>query len=156
MKEIKKIIIYSFVISCMFNCNKLKKDDQSLKNERSFGTLYFVRGLVKTDLPVSCNNYLNRLDFFISYLKIKDEKLIDSLLCCSEFDKNLEPDYFIDVRYRIELEDKVICIDYVGNYSIEGKYLGKLSNFQLLLDYIEKHRESSVKLKEDFPFEDVK
>lgn len=29
----------------------------------------------------------------------------------------------------------MICIDNVGNYAIENKYLGKLSNFQLLLDY---------------------
>lgn len=156
MKEIKKIIIFSFIISCMFNCNKLKKDEQYMKDEKSFGTIYFVRGIVDTDLPVNCNNYLNSLDFFISYLKINDKKLIDSLFCCSEVDENLGADYFIDVRYRIELEDKVICIDDVGNYSIEGKYLGKLSNLQLLLDYIEKNRESSIKLKEDFPFVDDK
>ncbi|MDM1408252.1 hypothetical protein [Myroides sp. DF42-4-2] len=53
-------------------------------------------------------------------------------------------------RYRI------VCIEDFGSYSVNNEFNGQLSNFQLLLDYIEKHRESSVKLKEDFPFVDDK
>ncbi|WHT38893.1 hypothetical protein QNH98_18255 [Myroides sp. mNGS23_01] len=74
----------------------------------------------------------------------------------TEIDETVSGNYGMDVRYRIELEDKIICIDDFGNYSIDNRFIGKLRNFQLLLDYIEKHREHSIKLEEDFPFVDDK
>ena len=156
MKKRKQMLLFGSILLAFIGCGKTTTKDRFLLDKKEYGTVYFVRGMIDTEMAVSCNNYLNHLDFFISYLKINDEKLIDSLLCCSEVDEKLGSNYFIDVRYRIELEDKVICIDDVGNYSIEGKYLGKLSDFQLLLDYIETHRASSIKLKEDFPFVDDK
>lgn len=156
MRKIKQIILLFFLISCISGCKKIKTFDEILIKQKEYGIIYFVRDIITTDVLVSCNNYLSELDYFIYSLSIEDESLINILLSVSKMDEHLGADYVIDVRYRIELEDKVICIDDVGNYSIEGKYLGKLSNFQLLLDYIEKHRESSIKLKEDFPFVDDK
>jgi hypothetical protein len=157
MKEIKRIILLSLIINCMLGCKKIDAAKQSvLKAEKNYGTIYFVRGMVDTDLPVSCNNYLSSLDFAISYFKIDDKEFIDSLLTDWQTDDIVKSNDDLDIRYRIEFEDKIICIDDFGNYSVNNKFIGKLSNFQLLLDYIEKHRESSVKLKEDFPFVDDK
>jgi len=156
MKEIKKIILFILIFSCMLGCKKINTEEQFLKAEKNYATIYFVRGMVDTDLPVSCNNYLSSLDFAISYFKIDDKEFIDLLLTDWQTDDIVKSNDDLDIRYRIEFEDKIICIDYFGNYSVNNKFIGKLSNFQLLLDYIEKHRESSVKLKEDFPFVDDK
>ncbi|WP_231738025.1 hypothetical protein [Myroides odoratus] len=152
MKEIKKIILFTLIFSCMLGCKKINTIDKELAEQKVYGTIYFVRGMVNTDLSVSCNNYLSSLDFAISYFKIDDKEFIDLLLTDWQTDDIVKSNDDLDIRYRIEFEDKIICIDYFGNYSVNNKFIGKLSNFQLLLDYIEKHKESSVKLKEDFPF----
>ncbi|WP_233266144.1 hypothetical protein [Myroides fluvii] len=156
MKEIKKNILFALIVISLVGCKKINTIDKALAEGKEYGTIYFVRGMVDTDLPVSCNNYLSSLDFLISYFKIDDKVFIDLLLKDWQTDDIVKSNNDLDIRYRIEFKDKVICIDNFGNYSVDSKFIGKLSNFQLLLDYIEEHRENSIKLKEDFPFEDVK
>lgn len=156
MKEIKRIILFVLIINCLFGCKKINTNEQVLKAQKNYGTLYFVRSTVDTPIPISCSSYLSSLSFLISYFKIDDKEFIDSLLMDWQIDDIVKSNDDLDIRYRIEFEDKIICIDDFGNYSVNNKFIGKLSDFQLLLDYIEKHRESSVKLKEDFPFVDDK
>ncbi|WP_060874084.1 hypothetical protein [Myroides odoratus] len=150
----KKILVFGVLLLCVLGCKNKNTEEEATKLQEDYGTIYFVRFMVDTEMAVSCNNFMNSLGSLSSYFKIEDEHFIDELLYGTEIDETVSGNYGMDVRYRIELEDKIICIDDFGNYSIDNKYIGKLSNFQLLLDYIEKHREHSIKLEEDFPFLD--
>ncbi|WP_353117637.1 hypothetical protein [Myroides odoratus] len=150
----KKILVFGVLLLCVLGCKNKNTEEEATKLQEDYGTIYFVRFMVDTEMAVSCNNFMNSLGSLSSYFKIEDEHFIDELLYGTEIDETVSGNYGMDVRYRIELEDKIICIDDFGNYSIDNKYIGELSNFQLLLDYIEKHREHSIKLEEDFPFLD--
>jgi len=154
LEYIKKIILIVIIFSCLLSCIKSKEEKESSIEQADYGTLYFVRFQVDKDRAVSCNNFMNELGFITSYFKIQKQSFIDQLLSNPMIDEKSEDDYGMDVRYRIELKDKIICIDDFGNYSIDNKYRGTLSNFQLLLDYVEMNRENSIKLEEDFPFTD--
>lgn len=150
----KKILVFGVLLLCVLGCKNKNTEEEATKLQEDYVTIYFVRFMVDTEMAVSCNNFMNSLGSLSSYFKIEDEHFIDELLYGTEIDETVSENYGMDVHYRIELEDKIICIDDFGNYSIDNKYIGKLSNFQLLLDYIEKHREHSIKLEEDFPFLD--
>jgi len=152
----KKILVFGVLLLCVLGCKNKNTEEEATKLQEDYGTIYFVRFMVDTEMAVSCNNFMNSLGALSSYFKIEDEHFIDELLYGTEIDETVGGNYGMDVRYRIELEDKIICIDDFGNYSIDNRFIGKLRNFQLLLDYIEKHRENSIKLKEDFPFVDDK
>ncbi|WP_286442075.1 MULTISPECIES: hypothetical protein [unclassified Myroides] len=150
LEYIKKIILIVLTFSCLFSCKKSKEYKASSIEQVDYGTLYFVRFQVNTDRAVSCNNFMNELGFITSYFKIQKQSFIDELLSNPMIEGESGDDYGMDVRYRIELKDKIICIDNFGNYSIDNKYRGTLSNFQLLLNYVEMNRENSIKLEEDF------
>ncbi|MCS4238123.1 hypothetical protein M2306_000894 [Myroides gitamensis] len=150
----KKIIVFGILFLCVLGCKNKNTEEETAQLQEDYGTIYFVRYMVNTEMAVSCNNFMDSLGSLSSYFKIEDENFIDELLYGTEVDEMVGVNYGMDVRYRIELEDKIICIDDFGYYSINNKYSGKLSNFQLLLDYVEKHREHSIKLEEDFPFVD--
>ncbi|WP_353159023.1 hypothetical protein [Myroides odoratus] len=152
----KKILVFGVLLLCVLGCKNKNTEEEATKLQEDYGTIYFVRFMVDTEMAVSCNNFMNSLGSLSSYFKIEDEHFIDELLYGTEIDETVSGNYGMDVRYRIELEDKIICIDDFGNYSIDNRFIGKLRNFQLLLDYIEKHREHSIKLEEDFPFVDDK
>ncbi|WP_410880416.1 hypothetical protein [Myroides sp. DW712] len=156
LKKRIQMLLFGGMILAFVGCGKTTTKDRLLLDKKEYGTVYFVRGTVDTPIPLSCNNYLNNLDFLISYFKIEDKEFINSLLMDWQTGDIVKSNSDLDVRYRIEFEDTVICIDDFGNYAVDNVFVGKLSNFQLLLDYIETHRESSIKMKEDFPFVDDK
>lgn len=136
------IVFFTTILSCTDNTKK-----QSV-NGGKYGVIYFTKGIVHTITPVNCENFFNDLGFSVFYIEIEDEKFLKRFLANINTEANSETNEILDIRYRIELEEKVICIDDWGEYSINGKYKGKIKNFQELLEYIDENEGSSIQLEE--------
>ena len=136
-------VLFSTILSCTDNIKK-----QSVNEVEKYGVIYFTKGFIHTITPVNCKSFFNDLGFSVYYIEIEDESFYKKILSNINTESNFETDEILDMRYRIELEGKIICIDYWGEYSINGKYKGEIKNFQEILEYIYENEDNSIQLEE--------
>lgn len=137
------------IVFSAYGCKDLNpRSYEKISKEKTYGVIYYTEESIDTDMPVSCTTFLEFLSSAISYIEIKEIVFPKDFLLNLENRKNAEVNKFLDVRYRIEIADMIICIDEWGYFCINGNYKGKLENFQLLLDYIDENREKEIQIEE--------
>lgn len=130
------------IVFSTYGCkNSNSRTYEKILEEKTYGVIYYTEGPIDTDMPVSCTTFLEFLSSAISYIEIKEKNFQKDFLINLENRKNVEVNKFLDVRYRIEIGDMIICVDEWGYFCINGNYKGKLENFQLLLDYIDRNEQ---------------
>ncbi|MBA5791408.1 hypothetical protein H1R17_13420 [Flavobacterium sp. xlx-214] len=142
---LKKLLLVFFTI-LLLSCKN--ENNKVIENLPVYGMIYFCYEDVSTIKSVNCDEFINNLKTAISYIKINDKQFIEQLkLNSNETDISYIPNY-IDVRYRIEINSMIICLDYFGHYTINGVIKGKLKNFDYILNYIEQHKQNAIRLEE--------
>ncbi len=137
-KWIVRLFCLVVITFSTYGCKDLNpRAFERISKEKTYGVIYYTEGSIDTDMPVSCISFLEFFSFAISYIEIKEKVFLEGFLLNLENRKNAEVNKSLDVRYRIEIGDMIICIDELGYFCINGNYKGKLENFQLLLDYID-------------------
>lgn len=131
-------ILYLVIISALLSCKDHNKNDRI-----NFGKVYFVLENIDTTRAVSCSEFLSTFQGIISLIELEDSIFKEQMIYNVDFTDKIMNETTIDVRYRIEFDSVVICIDQYGDYSFNNEYKGKFKGFKLLQKYIEENKENS-------------
>lgn len=145
MIRISLVLFYLLLAtSCKRNIHENSNIDKVF-----YGKLFYGDQGVTTITSINCEDFIENLESSISYLNIYDKELIENITIISNNPDSVdfEPNY-IDVRYRLEFNNDVICFDKFGYYSINNKIIGKFKDFNLIINYINNNKNKSIRLKE--------
>lgn len=137
-----------FLLLCLtcVSCNEKRNDEKEI-NKVELGKIFYTTDPSLTTIKaVSCFHFMDYLRHSISYLPIKDSLFIKEIKEHIEIKNNIE-DEQIDVRYKIEIDSIVLCVDGNGYYTLNDVYQGKLSYFENLLEYIKLNKKYSTELE---------
>ena len=143
-----KIRIICLFISffLLINCkNENLRDEGKIK--KTSVILYYTNKGLTTTIPVKCKNFLTELKHSIYYLNINELSFINELKANINIEDTIENTKTIDVRYRIEIDNLILCFDEYGYYSVNNNYKGKFSYFNEILKYVEENKDYSEKLE---------
>lgn len=143
-------IIFILFLTLTLSCKKKIEEKQFVEDKVSLVTIYFCNEKVSTITSINCESFIENLKSWIFCLKIKDDEFIKKFNKYLSNPNNNEIPNFLDVRYRFEMENTIVCFDSFGYYSINGEIKGKLDKFHEVLDYINNNKKSSIRL-EEFP-----
>ncbi|WHT38892.1 hypothetical protein QNH98_18250 [Myroides sp. mNGS23_01] len=65
----KKILVFGVLLLCVLGCKNKNTEEEATKLQEDYGTIYFVRFMVDTEMAVSCNNFMNSLGSLSSILR---------------------------------------------------------------------------------------
>jgi|SRR5690554_6895362 len=143
--QINSVLFFTLCFVCV-SCNE-KMNDEKEVNKVELGKIFYTTDPNLTTIKaVSCLDFMSQLRHSISYLPIKDSLFIKELKKHIEIKDNIE-DEQIDVRYKIEIDSIVLCVDGNGYYTLNNVYNGKFSYFDNLLEYINLNKKYSTELE---------
>ncbi len=135
------ILLFFIIISC----------NKKLNQNKSLEVYFFDVDHMTTTLPISCGN-MTEFDY-LTKINIEDIVIYNSVLDDIKKSKNDEniSENDIDVRYKIILNEDEMCIDYYGEFILNGKYRGKLTNFVEIKEYIHNNKNDYIEITERIP-----
>ncbi len=151
-----KIYKLCFLLLC-FVCTSCQENKESKKHEdeAELGKIFYATDPYMTTISaVNCQAFMTDLHHALSYLPIKDSLFVKEL---KEHIRptDIDEDDYIDVRYRIEIDSTVLCVDILGQYTLNGVYQGEFSYFENLLEYIKLNKNNSTELEPLPIFENI-
>lgn len=145
MIRISLILIY---LSLATSCKRAINENSNL-DKVFYGKFFYCEKGVTTIKSINCEDFIENLESSISYFEIYDREFAEKItININNPDSiNFKPNY-IDVRYKLEFDNNTICVDYFGYYSLNDKIMGKFKDFNLIINYINKNKDKSLRLKE--------
>lgn len=114
----------------------------SCQLDRNYGNIYFFDvDQLTTTTPLGCIDVKNQKG--IRVLNLNDKPLY-ALLNNEIINNKTENSYPLDIRYRLELLEDTICIDYNGYFVNSKKQYGKISIRELNQYIMQKKHKSNL------------
>ncbi|SFO20355.1 hypothetical protein SAMN05421741_12611 [Paenimyroides ummariense] len=145
MIRISLILIYLLLVT---SC-KQTIHENSNQDKVYYGKFFYCNVGVTTIKSINCEEFIENLESSISYFEIYEREFGEKITINihNPDSINFKPNY-IDVRYKLEFDNNIICVDYFGYYSLNDKIMGKFKDFNLIIEYINKNKDKSIRLKE--------
>ena len=139
------VFMLFFVLACQ---RQAKEQFISVKKKDDFGIVYYTKSGLTTLTTVSCDDFTDELKYNILYITIKDDIFINEIKNEISTQNTIDSIENINVRYRIEFNNSVLCFVSFGFYTLNGIYKGKFKKFGVIIDFINKNSKESIRLEE--------